>query len=233
MLVKRNSEDRGQADFGWLKAKHTFSFGDYYDPKYVGFRNLRVINEDRVAGGAGFDEHGHRDMEIITYVLDGAVAHKDNTGGNGIIKPGDVQVMSAGSGIRHSEFNPNKNQPLHMLQIWLLPAEKSVTPRYDQRHFPIVDAQNRLQLLVSGDTPEGDELYIHSNAKLYRGLLQTGQQLAHTHSVDRFGWIQVARGSLTVNGEVLNQGDGLAFGDETSLLFTGLNDAEFLLFDLA
>lgn len=233
MLVKRASADRGTADFGWLQAKHSFSFGNYYDPKYMGFRNLRVINEDIVTAGAGFDEHGHKDMEIITYVLDGAVAHKDNTGGAGIIKPGDVQVMSAGSGILHSEYNPNKNDALHMLQIWLLPRERGVMPRYDQRHFPLTDGPNSMQLLVSGDEDNENALFIHSDVKLYRGLLQAGQQLTHKHDANRFGWIQVARGNITVNGEHLTAGDGLAFGEENSLLFTALNDTEFLLFDLA
>lgn len=233
MLVKRASNDRGGADFGWLKAKHSFSFGDYFDQKFMGFRSLRVINEDRVAGGAGFDEHGHRDMEIITYVLDGAVAHKDNTGGNGIIKPGDVQVMSAGNGIRHSEFNPNKDETLHLLQIWLLPGEKGVAPRYDQKHFDPATRQNKLHLVVSGDADNTDALFIHQDAKVYSGLLQGGQQLTHSHDQNRFGWVQVARGSLLVNGEKLAQGDGLAFGEESQLQITALDDAEFLLFDLA
>lgn len=233
MLVKRNSTDRGQADFGWLQARHTFSFGNYFDPQYTGFRSLRVMNEDHVAAGAGFDEHGHRDMEIITYVLAGAVAHKDNAGGAGIIKPGDVQVMSAGSGIRHSEYNPSKEEALHMLQIWLLPATRGVAPRYDQKHFAPAEGQNKLQVLVTGDASKSDALFIHQDAEIHRGLLQAGQSLTHQHNPNRFGWVQVARGDLLVNGEKLSAGDGLAFGQESTLQFNALADSEFLLFDLA
>jgi redox-sensitive bicupin YhaK (pirin superfamily) len=231
MLIKRESNDRGAADHGWLKAKHTFSFGDYFDAQYMGFRNLRVINEDRVAAGAGFPTHPHRDMEIITYVLAGGVAHKDSTGGEGVIRPGDVQVMSAGSGVRHSEFNASDNDELHLLQIWIQPHTQGVAPRYDQRHFNPTARQNALQLVVSGDTADG-VLFVNADAKLYAGLLQTGKSLTHALNPDRFGWLQLARGTIDVNGIPLAAGDGLAFGDESTLAITATADAEFLLFDL-
>ncbi|MGE3769385.1 MAG: pirin family protein [Bdellovibrionales bacterium] len=231
MFTKRPSKDRGFADHGWLKALHTFSFADYHDPQFMGFRNLRVINEDRVAPGAGFPTHGHMDMEIITYPLAGFIAHKDSTGGEGEIGHGDVQVMSAGKGVRHSEFNASQTNPLHLLQIWLLPHTKGVAPRYDERRFDPAERQNALTLLASGDAKD-DALFINTDVKLYGGLLQAGRTLTKQLDGDRFGWIQVARGTLDVNGETLEAGDGLGFGLETELEFKAGDDAEFLLFDL-
>lgn len=231
MLIKRLAADRGHADHGWLRAAHTFSFGDYHDPQFMGFRNLRVINEDRVAPAAGFPTHPHRDMEIITYVINGAIAHKDSTGGEGVVRPGDVQVMSAGTGVRHSEFNASETDELHLLQIWIMPDSKGVAPRYDQRHFAPSQRQNTLQLVVSGSTSD-DALFINADAKLYVGQLQAGHSITHGMNENRFGWIQVATGSLIVNGETLEAGDGAAFGDESMLTITSPTDTSFLVFDL-
>lgn len=233
MLTLRKSDDRFQADFGWLKARHSFSFGHFYDPAHMGFRALRVINEDRIAAGGGFPTHGHRDMEIITYVLDGALEHRDSMGNGAVIRPGEVQVMSAGTGIQHSEFNHASSQT-HLLQIWILPDREGHTPRYDQRPFDPAELDNRLRLLVSPDGRD-DSMWIHQDACLYAGRLSPGATVNHGLATGRHGWVQVTRGAVAVNDEPLKAGDGIAISDVTQVTVSGLGDetAEVLLFDLA
>lgn len=225
----RRAEERGHANHGWLDTHHTFSFARYYDPRHMGFGPLRVINEDRVIGGRGFGTHPHRDMEIISYVLEGALEHKDSSGGGGVIKPGDVQVMSAGSGVVHSEYNASDQQPVHFLQIWIQPQERGVAPRYDQRSFAD-QAQGTLRLVVSPDGAEGS-LSIHQQARIYRGLLGPGDRVEHTFEQGR-GWVQVARGALTIQGETLKAGDGVALTNPERLTLSADQGAEFLLFDM-
>ena len=228
----RKANERGHANHGWLDSFHTFSFGDYYDPAQMGFSALRVINEDRVSAGQGFGTHGHRDMEIISYVVEGALEHKDSIGTGSVINAGDVQVMSAGSGIRHSEFNPSATAPVHFLQIWVLPNATNHTPRYDQKTFTADDKRGRARLVVSGDGREGS-LMIHQDADIYATLLDAGSSLHHQLRQGRHGWIQLVRGALDVNGTKLNSGDGLAISDETALtLRADKDDSEFLIFDL-
>jgi hypothetical protein len=228
MITIRKSRDRGTENHGWLLAKHTFSFADYHDPQHMGFSVLRVINEDRVVPGAGFPPHPHRDMEIITYVLEGAIAHQDSTGGRGVIRPGDVQHMSAGRGVVHSELNASKTEPLHLLQIWILPKERGIEPRYDQKHYPVDDRRGRLRIVASPDGRDGS-LPIHQDASLYATVLD-GERVTHTLAPGRKGWLQVARGDVTINGAELGQGDGAAIVDETELTIGGKGEA--LLFDL-
>jgi redox-sensitive bicupin YhaK (pirin superfamily) len=228
----RPAEERGHADFGWLKSRHSFSFGQYHDPRHMGFGPLRVINDDRVAPGAGFGMHPHRDMEIITIVLDGALEHKDSLGTGSVIRPGDVQKMSAGSGIRHSEFNPSPTEPVHFLQIWIEPAELGVTPAYAQAHFPASERQGRLRLVASPDGSDGS-LPLHQDARLYRTRLAPGETVGHTTTAERRLWLQVATGSVALQGTTLGAGDGAAIEGETSLELTGIEDSEVLLFDLA
>jgi redox-sensitive bicupin YhaK (pirin superfamily) len=228
----RKANERGHANHGWLDSFHTFSFGDYYDPAQMGFSALRVINEDRVSAGQGFGTHGHRDMEIISYVVEGALEHKDSIGTGSVINAGDVQVMSAGSGIRHSEFNPSATAPVHFLQIWVLPNATNHTPRYDQKTFTADDKRGRARLVVSGDGREGS-LMIHQDADIYATLLDAGASLHHQLRQGRRSWIQLVRGALDVNGTKLNSGDGLAISDETALtLRADKDDSEFLIFDL-
>ena len=228
----RKANERGHANHGWLDSFHTFSFGDYYDPAQMGFSALRVINEDRVSAGQGFGTHGHRDMEIISYVVEGALEHKDSIGTGSVINAGDVQVMSAGSGIRHSEFNPSATAPVHFLQIWVLPNATNHTPRYDQKAFTADDKRGRARLVVSGDGRDGS-LMIHQDADIYAALLDAGASLHHELHQGRRGWIQLVRGALDVNGTKLNSGDGLAISDETALtLRADKDDSEFLIFDL-
>ena len=229
----RKAHERGHANHGWLDSYHTFSFADYYDPAHMSFRALRVINEDRVAAGQGFGTHGHRDMEIISYVVDGALEHKDSIGTGSVINAGDVQVMSAGSGIRHSEFNPSAKAPVHFLQIWIMPDAVNHHPRYDQKTFGDVDKNGRAKLIVSGDGRDGS-LMIHQDADLYASLLNDGASFQHGLRAGRRGWIQLIRGTLHVNGEKLEAGDGLAVEDETTLTFKAQsNKTKFLIFDLA
>ena len=232
MITVRKSSDRGHFDFGWLDTHHTFSFGDYFDPGQVGFRSLRVLNEDRVAPGRGFGAHPHRDMEIITYVLDGAVEHADNTGSRGVIRPGIVQRMSAGSGIVHSERNESAKDPVHFLQVWITPDRVGVPARYEDRLFPLEQRRNRLALLISPDGADGS-LDIHQDAKLFSGLLDAGTRVDHSIAPGRHAWIQVARGQVTLNGVTLAQGDGAAVSQETGLAIEAISDAEVLVFDLA
>lgn len=230
--ILRPADARGHADLGWLNSRHTFSFGHYYDPAQMGFGALRVINEDRVAPGAGFETHGHRDMEIVSYVLDGALEHKDSIGTGSVIRPGDVQRMTAGTGIRHSEFNHSKTDPVHFLQIWILPEKDGLVPGYEQTSFPEAERQGRLRLVGSRDGREGS-VTIHQDVDLYAALLGEGEETAFEVRAGRKAWIQVARGGMRVDGQTLRPGDGLAAvgGGAVNVVATG--DAEFLLFDLA
>jgi quercetin 2,3-dioxygenase len=232
MLTIRKSGERGTADLGWLFSRHTFSFGDYYDPDHEGFGPLRVINEDRVRPGEGFGTHGHRDMEIISYVLEGALEHKDSIGTGSVIRPGDVQVMSAGTGIRHSEFNHSKTEPVHFLQIWIVPDRVGIAPRYDQKRFPDDEKRGRLRLVGSPDGRDGS-IVIHQDAKLFAAILNDGEQATQSFEKRRKGWLQVVRGSVEANGRLLEAGDGVAMQDEDALAVTAKTDgSEILVFDL-
>jgi len=231
MLNIRRSNERGYADHGWLKSFHTFSFADYFDPKHVEFGALRVINEDRVAAGAGFGTHGHRDMEIISYVLEGELAHKDSMGTGETIRPGDVQRMSAGRGVQHSEFNPSREQPAHFLQIWIQPDQKGVTPSYEQKHFAATEKRGKLRLIASPDGTDGS-VSIHQDAKLYAGLFDGDEQADFAIGAGRQVYVHVARGSVTANGNALTAGDALELTDATSLSLTKGEGAEVLVFDL-
>jgi redox-sensitive bicupin YhaK (pirin superfamily) len=232
MITVRRSNERGGGDYGWLNTRHSFSFDQYYDPKWMGFRSLRVINEDLVAPQAGFPTHPHRDMEIITYILEGKLEHKDSLGTGSVILPGDGQRMTAGRGIRHSEFNPSDSQTAHLLQIWILPEKNGLTPSYEQKSFPEEDKRGKLRLIASHDGAEGS-VKINQDASLYVSLLAPKQKVVHTFAKSRFGWLQVAKGAVEVNGTLLNQGDGAAIGDEEAVTIRGNNDSEILLFDLA
>jgi len=233
MITLRPAEERGQADFGWLHTRYTFSFADYYDPEHVQFRSLRVINEDHVDPGHGFGTHPHRDMEIITYVLEGALAHKDSMGTGSTIRPGEVQRMSAGTGVMHSEFNHSPSEEVHLLQIWLLPERKGIKPSYEQKEFPRESKLNRLRLVAS---PAGDDgsVTIHQDARLYASVLEEGKRVLHELGKGRSAWLQVARGEVSLNGTTLKAGDGAAVEHEAALEITGrVPSSEFLLFDLA
>ena len=232
MIQIRRSSERGGGDYGWLNTRHTFSFDQYYDPSYMGFRSLRVINEDVVAPAKGFPFHAHRDMEIITYVLEGKLAHKDSLGTGSVILPGDGQRMSAGRGIRHSEMNGSATEPVHLLQIWIMPGQHSIEPSYEQKSFPDEEKHNRLRLIASPDGAEGS-VTIHQDARLYVSLLQAGKSVSHTMQDGRGAWLQVARGGLKLNGQSLAAGDGAAVEKETILKLEATEDAEILLFDLA
>ena len=232
MITIRPRNDRGRTKTGWLDSRHTFSFGDYYDPDHMGFRALRVINEDRVIPGAGFPTHGHRDMEIVTYVLSGALAHKDTTGTNSIIRPGEVQRMSAGTGIQHSEFNDSQDEGVHFLQIWILPEKEGLAPGYEQRAFPAADKRGRWRLVGSQDGREGS-VTIHQDVALYTTVLQEGEQVVLELDPRRSAWLQVARGQVKIGGESIKEGDGAAITAEAEVEVTGEADAEVLLFDLA
>ena len=232
MISIRPADDRGLADFGWLQSRHSFSFGQYHDPRHMGFGPLRVINDDRVAPGAGFGMHPHRDMEIITVVLEGALEHKDSLGTGSVIRPGDVQKMSAGSGIRHSEFNPSADEPVHFLQIWIEPATRGVAPAYGQAHFPAAERQGRLRLVASGDARDG-ALPLHQDAELYMGRLAAGEAVIHATAPGRKLWVQVASGAVRLNGTELGTGDGAAIEGEAELHVEGVQDGEVLLFDMA
>ncbi len=234
MITVRRSADRGHFDHGWLDTRHTFSFAGYHDPAHMGFRSLRVVNEDRVEPGQGFDTHGHRDMEILSYVLSGELAHRDSSGGGGVLRPGEVQRMSAGTGIRHSEFNGSAAAPVHFLQIWLLPDRPGHPPSYEQKAFPAEERRGRLRLVASPDGAEGSTT-IHQDARVYAALLGEGQSAALALGAGRHAWVQVARGSLEVNGTRLDAGDGAAVSGEAGLTLTGrgAQEAELLGFDLA
>ncbi|MGZ4816167.1 MAG: pirin family protein [Terriglobales bacterium] len=235
MITIRPANERGHANHGWLDTYHTFSFADYYDPKNVHFRALRVINEDRVAAGYGFGTHPHNDMEIITYVLEGALAHKDSMGTGSTIVPGEVQRMSAGTGVMHSEFNHSKAEQVHLYQIWIFPENKGIEPSYEQKFFPDAEKLNRLRVIAS-PTAEDGAVKIHQDAKLLATLLEDGKSVTYDLKPGRGAWLQVARGSVNVNGRALTAGDGAAISDEAQLKITGTSGdkkAEVLLFDLA
>ncbi len=231
MITTRRAKDRGAAEFDWLQSRHTFSFGGYYDPAHMGFGPLRVINEDRVVPGAGFPTHGHRDMEIISYVLDGALEHKDSLGTGSVIQPGDVQRMSAGTGIRHSEYNHSASEPVHFLQIWIIPAEQGLAPGYEQRHFPRDARAGRLRLIASPDGADGS-VTVHQDIRLYATLLDAGQSASLALEDGRIAWVQVARGEVALNGQRLAAGDGAAADGETALVLDGARGAELLVFDM-
>ena len=231
-LRVRKADDRGRAQFGWLDSRHSFSFGQYHEPAHMGFGPLRVINDDRVAPGAGFDTHGHRDMEIISYVLEGAMEHKDSIGTGSVIRPGDVQRMSAGTGILHSEFNHSASEPVHFLQIWVLPEQTGLAPGYEQKAFPDADRRGRLRLVGSRDGRDGS-VTIHQSVDLYAGLFDAGEQARFDLGEGRNAWVQVARGSVDINGQHLSAGDGAAIGEPGLIEIAGRQDGEILLFDMA
>jgi len=232
MLRIRKATERGHADHGWLNTYHTFSFAGYYDQKHMGFRELRVINEDRVQPKEGFPTHPHRDMEIITYVLEGALEHKDSMGNGSVIRPGEVQRMSAGTGITHSEFNHSGSELVHFLQIWILPEKNGITPSYEQTFFPDEEKRKNLRLIASRDGRSGS-VTINQDVNLYAALLEHGEEIDHVVPAGRHAWLQVARGSVEINGHHLEQGDGAAVSDENQLIITGKEKAEVLLFELA
>ena len=232
MIAIRPAEARGAANFGWLDSRHTFSFGEYHDPAHMGFGPLRVINEDRVQPGKGFGTHGHSDMEIVSYVLEGALEHKDSIGTGSVIRPGDVQRMSAGTGIRHSEFNHSQSEPVHFLQIWLLPERAGITPGYEQKSFTKADKQGALRLILSRDGREGS-VRIHQDADVYASVPGAGKTVTFALAPKRQAWVQVARGETEVDGKRLKAGDGAAITGQASIAIKGMSeDAEFLLFDL-
>jgi redox-sensitive bicupin YhaK (pirin superfamily) len=231
MISIRKSNERGHADHGWLNTRFTFSFADYYDPKHVHFRTLRVMNDDRVAGGGGFPMHPHSDMEIVTYVLEGTLEHRDSMGNGSVIKPGDIQYMSAGSGVTHSEFNASETEPVHLYQIWMLPAEKGQKPTYDQKNFSEAEKRGKLRLIASTDGRDGS-VKIRQDNELYATVLGAGESVKHTLKPERHAYVQVARGSVTLNGTALETGDGAAISAEKVVELTGVKDAEVLFFDL-
>ena len=242
MLTVRRAEDRGHADHGWLESRHTFSFADYHDPKYMGFQGLRVINEDRVQPGRGFGTHGHRDMEIVSYVLEGGLEHKDSLGTGSVIRPGDVQRMSAGTGVLHSEFNASKSESVHFLQIWVLPSKSGITPSYEQKTFSTQDKRGQLRLIVSPDGRD-DSVTIHAGALLYASVLEAGDRVEHVVRPGRNAWIQVARGCVTAASVELRAGDGASSSDAGGIAIEGVDagpeatgksagGAEILVFDL-
>ena len=233
MITIRPADKRGNANFGWLDSKHTFSFGSYYDPNHMGFSNLRVINEDKVRPSQGFATHSHKDMEIISYVLEGELEHKDSIGNGSVIRPGDVQRMSAGTGIAHSEFNGSNSDLVHFLQIWIIPDQTGIQPSYEQKNFPVADRQGKLKLVASADGRDGS-VTIHQDASLYVALLNQGDRVTYNSNPTRSIWIQVARGAVEVNGQTVNTGDGAAITEESELeLIANTDNTEILLFDLA
>jgi len=232
MVNIRKSQERGHANHGWLNTYFTFSFADYYDPKHVQFRTLRVLNDDCITAGAGFPEHPHRDMEIITYVLEGALAHRDSMGNGSVIRPGDVQYMSAGTGVTHSEFNASKSEPAHLLQIWMLPEKKGLKPVYGQKNFAESEKRGKLRLVASPDGRDGS-VTVRQDNELYATVLGAGESVRHELKPDRHAYVQVARGSVKLNGKELQEGDGAAISEEKGIELTGVNDTEVLLFDLA
>ena len=232
MFQVRRASERGHFNHGWLDTFHTFSFGDYYDPAHTQFRALRVMNEDTVAPGQGFGMHGHRDMEIVTYVLSGALEHRDSLGNGEVLRPGELQRMTAGTGIRHSEFNPSAAEPVHLYQIWLLPERAGLTPGYEQKSFAAAMRPNQWLLVASPDATEGS-LRIHQDARLYLAQLEAGQQLSHAIPDGRHAWLQVLRGAVNVGGAALSAGDGVAVSDEQQISLASQGASEVLLFLLA
>jgi len=231
MIIKRHSNDRGRADFGWLDSRHSFSFGEYYDPNQMGFRSLRVINDDIVAAGKGFDTHPHRDMEIVTYVIQGAIEHRDSLGTGSVIQAGDVQRMTAGTGIRHSEFNPSATDSLRLLQIWIKPSQAGLKPGYQEKSFPDSEKHNRVCMVVSPDG-QHDTIQINQDAFMYVAQFDAGHQDSFSLAPGRHAWIQMIEGDLFVNGTKLEQGDGAAISNETTLKLKAAAACHFLLFDL-
>jgi redox-sensitive bicupin YhaK (pirin superfamily) len=232
MLTIRRAEERGAFDHGWLDTRHTFSFAGYQDPRHMGFRNLRVVNEDRVRPGQGFGTHSHRDMEILTYVLEGGLQHRDSTGTGTVIRPEEVQRMSAGTGIAHSEFNASQEEPVHFLQIWILPARPGIAPGYEQKTFPLAGQPGRLHLVASPDGRE-DSLTLHADARVYAGRLGDGERARLALAPGRAAWVQMARGRARVNGQELKAGDGAGLVEEPEVTVEGIQGAEVLVFDLA
>jgi hypothetical protein len=232
MIEIRKANDRGHFNFGWLDTYHTFSFGDYYDPSFMGFRSLRVINEDFVHAGRGFPTHSHRDMEIITDVLEGALEHRDSMGNGSVIRPGDVQRMTAGTGVSHSESNPSKEEAVHLLQIWIVPEQRALKPSYEEKFFGDEKKQDGMRLIASADGRDGS-VTVHQDVRVYSAVLDTGKQVNHQLAPGRHAWIQVARGAVAVNGESLDQGDGAAISGESTLAIQARQPAEIVLFDLA
>jgi quercetin 2,3-dioxygenase len=230
LIHDRNA--RGRSQTGWLDSYHTFSFSSFYDPNRMGFRSLRVINDDRIAPGAGFPTHGHRDMEILTYVLSGAVEHKDSLGTGSVIRPGDVQIMSAGTGIQHSEFNHSRNEPLHLLQIWILPDERGLAPRYEQKAFSAAENRGQLRLVAAKVGGDG-AVTIHQDVDIYASVLEPGDVVNYHVKGDRYAWLQIAQGVATLNGEELRAGDGVQINGEEKLQITTDIGTELLLFDLS
>ena len=232
MIRVRKASERGASRYDWLDSRHTFSFNEYYDPQHMGFRSLRVINDDRVAPGAGFPTHGHRDMEILSYVLEGALEHKDSLGTGSVIASGDVQRMSAGAGVLHSEFNHSRTEPVRFLQIWIVPQRRGIQPGYEQKRFPRELKQGKLLLIAAPGGREG-ALTIHQDASVYAAVLEPDQRVTHEIAPERHAWVQVARGAVTLNGHPLGEGDGAAVSEESRLELVGAEPAEVLLFDLA
>ena len=231
MLQIRKSADRGPAEFGWLSSRHSFSFGHYHDPAHMGFGPLRVINEDKVQPGMGFGTHGHQDMEIISYVLDGALEHKDSLGTGSVIRYGDVQRMSAGTGVQHSEFNPSRSEQVHFLQIWIIPDRARIEPSYEEKHFDAGSKRGKLRLIASSDARDGSVL-VHQDVSIFASILDGDDRLEHPLAPGRLGYVHVARGTLAVNGIALEAGDALKLADEGSVVLEAGKDAEILLFDL-
>lgn len=231
MITVRRAQERGQTRVDWLDSRHSFSFNDYYDPQQMGFRSLRVINDDRVVPGAGFGTHGHRDMEIISYVLEGELEHKDSLGHGSVLRPGEFQRMSAGTGVRHSEFNPSPTEAAHFYQIWLLPDRPGHVPSYEQKLFPEEERSGKLRLVASPNGRDGS-LTIHQDAEVFLSTLQAQQQVTYALDSGRHAWLQVLRGSVRLNGRVLSEGDGAAVSDERDLTVIGIEPAEVMLFDL-
>ena len=232
MITIRKSEDRGHFDLGWLDTYHTFSFDQYYDPAHMHFRTLRVINEDRVAAGQGFPTHSHRDMEIITYILSGILEHRDSMGNGSVIRPGDVQRMSAGTGVAHSEYNPSESEGVHLLQIWIMPRERNLPPGYEQKAFTEDERRGRWRLVASPDGRDGS-VTIQQDARLYATIADANSTIEHSFDANRYGWAQVGRGTVSINDVELKQGDGAALRNESLIKLTAHDDAEVLLFDLA
>jgi quercetin 2,3-dioxygenase len=232
MINIRKSDARGHANHGWLDSHFTFSFADYFDPEHEQFRTLRVMNDDRIAGGGGFPMHPHRDMEIVTYVLEGALEHRDSMGNGSVIKPGDIQYMSAGTGVTHSEFNASKSEPVHLYQIWMLPEKKGLKPVYDQKNFSQAEKRGKLRVVASPDGRDGS-VKIRQNNEVYAAVLGAGKSVRHEMKPERHAYVQVARGSVKLNGQKLAEGDGAAISAEKWVELTGVKDAEVLLFDLA
>ena len=232
MIQVRRANERGHADHGWLNTHHTFSFSGYYDPAHTQFRALRVMNEDIVQPGQGFPFHGHRDMEIITYVLEGSLEHQDSMGNGEVLRAGELQRMSAGTGIRHSEFNPSDSEPVHFYQIWLLPAEEGITPGYEQRMFPSEERRGKLQLVASPESSNG-AMTINQDAKVYLSTLEAGAEIVHPLGEGRHAWVQVLRGAVELNGARLDTSDGAAVSEERLLSMRAGKDSELLVFDLA